>query len=71
MVEWNEGKSSTDTSRGGGRAQTALVNAYGLHRHTKETFQGFDIYYFLMLKQAFKRVMARIFSHNAKELGDP
>ncbi|MFY9288079.1 MAG: phosphoenolpyruvate carboxylase, partial [Alphaproteobacteria bacterium] len=67
-VEWFEGKSSTDTSRGGGRAQSAMVNAYGLHDHTKETFQGFDIYYFLSFKEAFKRMTARLFSHNAKEL---
>jgi hypothetical protein len=67
-VEWFEGKSSTDTSRGGGRAQSAMINAYELHPHTKETYQGFDIHYFLVFPQAFIRMVARLFSNNSKEL---
>lgn len=66
-VEWNEGRSNTDTSRGGGRAQTALVNAYGLHRHVKETYQNFDTLFLLKFPQAFKRLVTRLLTHCAKE----
>jgi hypothetical protein len=68
QVEWFEGLSPTDSSRGGGRSQTAMINAYGLFHYVKETFQNFCTIQMLVNPLAFRRLVLRVITHCAKEI---
>ncbi len=59
-MEFFEGGSQSDCIRGGGRAISATINAFGLHDFAKMTFQGGDLLNFFNLPQA----AARLFTHN-------
>jgi hypothetical protein len=66
--EFFEGRSQTDSTRGGERAQTSLANLYNQHRCAKETFQGIDVLAYLQLPESFTRMVSRTLSHNAARM---
>ena len=68
-IEWSEGGSNSDALRNGKRAMTATINAFGLLENFKTTFQGQpDLLGYLGLSTSYKRMMARYYTHCAKEL---
>ncbi len=66
--EFFEGRSQTDSTRGGERAQTSLANLYNQHTSAKETFQGIDVLAYLQLPESFNRMVSRTLSHNAARM---
>ncbi len=67
-IEWFEGGSFSDPLRNGVRSFTAMINAFNLHKVTKATFQGICLHNYFGLSTSFRRLMARFFTHNAKEI---
>ena len=68
ILEIFQGNSLSHILRGGGRALSALGNAFKLHHHTKLTIQGADQQSYLGLATSFVRMTARFYAHSAKEI---
>lgn len=64
-IQFFEGGSSSDIYRGGTRATSAAVRAYGLHDFAKFTFQGGDMLNYLNYTPSSKRLFVRNFAHSA------
>lgn len=64
-IQFFEGGSSSDIYRGGVRATSAAVRAYGLHDFAKFTFQGGDMLNYLNYAPSSKRLFVRNFAHSA------
>lgn len=64
-AQFFEGGSSSDIYRGGVRATSAAVRAYGLHDFAKFTFQGGDMLNYLNYGPSSKRLFVRNFAHSA------
>jgi hypothetical protein len=65
ITQFFEGGSSSDIYRGGTRATSAAVRAYGLHDFAKFTFQGGDMLNYLNYAPSSKRLFVRNFAHSA------
>ncbi|MCH2548265.1 MAG: phosphoenolpyruvate carboxylase [Alphaproteobacteria bacterium] len=64
-VQFFEGGSSSDIYRGGVRATSSAVRAYGLQDFAKFTFQGGDMLNYMNYAPSSKRLFVRNFSNSA------
>lgn len=71
QLQFYEGGSQSDAYRNGVRSITAMVNAFGLHRFTKTTFQGGDLVNYFNSALSLTRMLTRHFVHAAETLANP